>query len=286
MLNTFSIPGATHYCSSFKPRAGDAQQSLEEFNVSRLQGRQSIREGTEIFEDFRTCALREAERYLFLATSHYRRALDLMMPGAAHWAHVTLYYGSWFAAHGLMAMLGCSVLNKRVVHVGRSAPGNQELRVQGIGSGSGQYYVPHLGSHQRFWQIFYDTAVSIKSFVDQESAAVMAPIASNSTWLIEQRNKFNYRSTESIALGGRFSRTFVESDFPSCLPGELNTQYRVCEGFLAAAISFADTFGLATDALDILEPPASIRQKIRDKIYRAGIPNLVGSSRYRELFGV
>ena len=109
-MKTFTILGASHYCSSFKPRTGDAEQSLEDFSRSRLNGSQSITRGYRIsFEDYRACALREAERSLFLATSHYRRALDLMMPDAVHWAHVTLYYGSWFAAHGLLAMLGCSV---------------------------------------------------------------------------------------------------------------------------------------------------------------------------------
>ena len=285
-MKTFTILGASHYCSSFKPRTGYAEQSLEDFSRSRLNGSQSITEGTDLFEDYRACALREAERSLFLATSHYRRALDLMMPDAVHWAHVTLYYGSWFAAHGLLAMLGCSVLNNKVVHVRRSSPGNQELHVQQIGNRSGQYYVSQTGSHRRFWEIFYRTVVSIRSMVDQSNAAALAPVANNETWLIDHRNRLNYRSAESIGLSSRFSKSFAESDFPSCLPGELNTQYRVCEGILAAGFSFATTFGLATDALDILDPPALIRQKIRDIVYGSGVSNLVGKTRYQEIFKI
>ena len=286
IMRTFTIAGARHYCSSFVPRPGDAEQSLVDFSQSRLNGRISITEGTELFEDYRSCALREAERSLFLAASHYRRSLDLMVPDAVNWAHVTLYYGSWFAAHGLLAMLGCSILNNKVVHVRRSIPGNQELHVQQIGKRSGQYYVSQSGSHRRFWEIFYGTIVSVRPLVDQSVSVALAPVANNETWLIDQRNRFNYKSAESIGLSSRFSKSFTESDFPSCLPGELNTQYRVCEGILAAAFSFVTTFGLATDALDVLEPPAHIRQKIRDIVYGLGVPNLVGKTRYQELFNI
>ena len=283
-MNPFSIEGARYYCSSFTRRTGDAEQSLEDFSHSQLGGLRSITEGTDLFEDYRSCALREAERSLFLAASHYRRALHLMMPDAAHWAHVTLYYGTFFAAHGLLAMLGCSVLNGKVVHVRRSSPGNQELQVQRFGNGTGQYFVSQSGSHRRFWEAFYRTTTGIRSLVDQSNAVALVPVANNITWLIDQRNRLNYRSAESIRLGGNFSKSFSESTFPGCLPGELNTQYRVSEGMLSAGFSLATTLGLATDALDTLNPPAGIRQKIREIVYGSGVPNLVGKTRFRELF--
>ena len=286
-MRPFTIQGATYYCSSFQPRPGDAERSLDEFSLTHLGGVRSITEGSKLFQDFCACTLRETERNLFLAVSHFRRALDLMIPGAVHWAYVTLYYGTWYAAHSLLGILGCSVLNKRVIHVGRSTPGNQEFRIQKIGNGQGQYYVTQSGSHRTFWELFYKTAPSVRYWLTDPTASVaLAPVANNNNWLIDQRNQINYNSETGIRLSGEFEKTFAECDFPHCLPGALNTQFGICEGLIAASFSLASRFGLGTDALDVLDSPVPIRQKIKNTIYSSKLPNLVNKTRYQEIFAI
>ena len=220
-----------------------------------------------------------------MAASHYRRALDLMVPSSSAWAHVTLYYGAFFAARALLGMFGCGVLNKHVIHVSRSSPGNQELRVQRIGPGAGGYFVAANGSHKQFWEIFYRTAPQVHRLVDVKFAAALAPISSSSTWLIEQRNNVNYKTADSLNIVEAFEKSFTQDGFPDSLPGTLQTQYRVSEGILGAGCSLAKQFGLATDALDFLDSSASFAQVVGDYIYGSALPDLVGKTMRAEIFG-
>ena len=101
-MRLFSVSGARHFCGSFQPIPGAAAQSFTEFHRKYLATPQLITEGQPLFDEYRSSALRDVERSIFLAASHYRRALDLMIPSSSHWAHVTLYYGAWFAARALL----------------------------------------------------------------------------------------------------------------------------------------------------------------------------------------
>ena len=284
-MKAFSIIGASYYCESFEPRSGIVEQSPEEFRRERLNRSRSITEGTKLFDEYRACALRDAERSLFLSASHYRRSLDLMIPSSSHWAQVTLYYGAWFAARALLGMFGCIVLRNHVIHVNRSTPGNQELRVERIGAGEGRYYVTLRGSHRQFWEIFYRTVPSVRRFVDDKHAMALSPVSSNLAWLIEQRNRVNYSTAESVRVAQSFSMTFEEDKFPDCLPGVLHTQYRVNEGILAASCSFATRFGLATDALDVLGSSVPFSRRVRDLVYDPVLPDLAGRAKQNEVFG-
>ena len=284
-MRTFSIRGATHYCGAFRPEPGFAEQSPEDFRQARLQRRRSISEGTGLFNEYRACALRDAERSLFLAASHYRRALDLMIPSSSHWAQVTLYYGAFFAARALLAMFGCGVFRNYVVHVRRSRPGNQELIVERIGSRQGHYYVTETGSHRRFWEIFYRTVSPMRRLVDVKYATALAPVSSRHTWLIDQRNRVNYRTKESLNVTRSFSESFAEGAFPNSLPGVLQTQYQVSEGILASSCSFARTLGLATDALDFLGSSSSFTDLVGHHIYDLASPDLVGKTDRTQIFG-
>ena len=284
-MRVFSLEGARHYCRSSGLPLQASDRSLEEFRQTHLSTRNSISEGSGLFEEYRACALRDAERSLFLSASHYRRALDLMTPSSSHWAHVTLYYGAWFAAHAILGMFGCEVLNNRIIDVNRSAPGNQELSVQRIGNGRGKYYVTQQGSHRQFWEIFYKATVSIRPFVDSSISPILSPVSSRDVWLIEQRNDINYNTVKSVSTGGQFNATFSEAGFPGCLPSALNTQYQVCEGLLSVGSSFATDFGLATDALDVLSSPAPFNQRVRELVYNSTVPDLVTRTKKNELFG-
>ena len=284
-MRTFSLSGAHHYCESFSPRSGMAERSLQGFVSQCFGSATTLSEGTSLFEDYKACSLRDTERSLLLSASHYRRALDLMIPSSSHWAHVTLYYGAWFAARALLGMFGCAILNKHVIHVDRSSPGKQALRIQKIGTRQNQYHVIKSGSHQRFWEIFYSTVTSIIGFVNIQYSAVLSPISNNDTWPIEQRNKVNYDTFEIMKFDSAFGNGFSDISFPSGLPAELHTQYRMCEGILAASCSFAARFCLATDALDTLSAPAPLGQRVRHLIYDAEVPDLVAKTKKVELFG-
>ena len=100
-----------------------ASASLVTFVRELSADKTKLTEGTPEFDEFRDCALRHAERHLLLAASLYRRALDLMIPSSAPWAHVTLYYGAFHAAQSFLAMFGGWCDGKRYVEVTRSAQG-------------------------------------------------------------------------------------------------------------------------------------------------------------------
>ena len=285
-MKTFSIAGARHYCGSFQPIPGIAEKSPDEFRDSKLSNLNAVTEGSSLFSEYQACALRDVERCLLLSASHYRRALDVMIPSSSCWALVTLYYGSLFAAQALLGLFGCGVLHEYVIHVDQSTPGMQRLVIQRTGTSPNRYYVTNRGSHKRFWEIFYKTVPMIKGFADPSFSAVLAPISSSETWLIEQRNKFNYDTYEEIQFVRSFQTSFSSVSFPASLPGILHTQYTVCEGILAIACSFATTFGLSTDALDSLSGRAPIAERVRDLVYSPVVPDLVDMTKKSELFGV
>ena len=283
-MNIFTLEGAEHYCRQFQPNVGTVAQTLEQFKKAQLSNRNAINEGAPLFDQYRCCALRDVERYLFLAASHYRRALDLMVPSSSHWAHVTLYYGTWFAAHALLGMFGCSVLGEHVVHVSRSSPGQQRLQKQRMGSGVNHYSVTENGSHRRFWQAFYRAAGNIRQFLDAQVAASLNPVANDIRWLSDQRNKINYELDASMGINSAFASTFLSGGFPNSLPGELNSQYTVCEGILVASYFFAEKFGLSTDALDQWGPPGTIKTKVLDTVYSIQLPDLEKSTKKHDIF--
>ena len=286
-MKPFSVNGARHYCGSFQPITGAAAQSFTDFHRRFLQRPQLIVEGQLLFDEYRASALRDVERSVFLAASHYRRALDLMIPSSSHWAHVTLYYGAWYAARAILGMFGCVVTDRNVVHVERSRPGHQQLRVQVIGNRQGQHPVNQRGTHRRFWELFYQAARSIVPFIqDRRHVAVLQPISNDPVWLIGRRNNVNYDTQRSIAAGVDFSKQFSSQNFPTSLPGELATQYRVCEGLLKVSYSFASTFGLETDALDVLATHSKVGSSVANLVYGSSPPDWATEQRNQSVFAI
>jgi hypothetical protein len=140
-MRIFGINEARYYCSSFSPYRGLSERRPWEFFKNQLGGtNQILREGSPSFSEWKSCSLRDVERCLFLAASHNRRFLDLLVASAAPWAHVTSYYGSFYSAQAILGLFGVTIFNKKVVDVRRSSLGQQELRVRTIGSGPGMQY--------------------------------------------------------------------------------------------------------------------------------------------------
>ena len=203
-----------------------------------------------------------------------------MIPSSSPWAHVTLYYGSWYASRALLGMFGCTVFSSpNVVDVSKGSPGQQELRLRKIGKKPGQQYTTFTGSHRIFWDIFYIAAQALIPMVDPRFAAVLSPIGGDPVWQIQHRNEVNYDSLIGFRLAEDFDRSFSKQGFPGCLPGVLSTQFRILETLLELVYSYANQVGLSTDALDGLGRPAPLRDKVRHLIYTDKPPGLVQKTR-------
>ena len=284
-MNPFSINGARHYCASSPSYPGTSASLLSEFPKRFLYGPRHLDEGDPIFDDYRESALKDVEMSIFLAASHYRRALDLMIPSSGHWAHVTLYYGAWYAARALLGMFGCTVADRQIVHVDRSRPGQQRLRIQRLGMKKGQHPISRTGSHRVFWELFYQAASRLAPFIsDPQDRTVLLPVSNDSSWLIDRRNKVNYDPERSILVGVDLARNFSPSNFPSSLPGDLSTQYRVCEGLLRISHTFASDFNVETDALDSLSTHCNIDSRICGLVYQATPPRWTDEARRQAIF--
>lgn len=269
-MRIFGLNEATYYCSQFSRSTGDSEKSTVEFQKKYLGTRhRTFAEGSTLFEEYRDCSLRDVERSLFFAASHYRRSLDLMILSSSPWAHVTLYYGSWYASHALLGLFGCTIFrNRLVVDVDRGSPGHQALRLR-------RETTTYNGSHQIFWDLFYRTVQSLKPMLLAHQAIVLSPIGGDPVWQIDKRNDVNYDSFLSLRLAKDFDRVFSKDHFPTCLPGVLNSQFRILETLLEIVYTYVHDFGLSTDSLDGLTTSTSLCYKVKQLIYNKKPPGLV-----------
>ena len=273
-MRIFGEPAASHYCSA--PIAVHPPlQSFRDYSRS-LQHRASLTEGSAAFDEYRSLALREADRCVLLAASHYRRTLDLLIPTSAPWACVTAYYGCWFAANALLLMFGCTVFNKKVVDVDHGAPGSQRLVVRSIGPRAGQQQSTFGGSHERFWDLFYTAIAPMISLVDPPLRFSLTPISNDRAWLAGRRNEINYDTYRALRMVEDFGTTFDSASFPGSLPGHLSTLYLVLEGLLEVVFGYSSMFGVRTDALSsALGGSAVVRKHVNDHVYSVRAPNVV-----------
>jgi len=278
-MKIFGVDEARYYCSSFTGSTGDAIKSVNDFQKDCLGDKPRIlREGTALFSQYRDCSLRDVERSLFLAASLYRRSLDLMMASSSPWAHVTLYYGTWYAARALLGMFGCAVFKRHAVDVDKGAPGQQTLRLRKIGNKQGQLNTTFSGSHRVFWDFFYRAAGDLGPMVEARLSAVLSPISGDPEWQIQRRNEVNYDSMVGVRLAAEFRKVFCEQTFPGSLPGVMGTQFHVLNSLTELVYDFAAKLGVKTDALDTLGTTSPLRQKVRDLIYAVQMPDLVSKT--------
>ena len=277
-MRLFGITEAYHYCHSFIAVPGDAENSLDVFRSKYLKTPRTLTEGTPLFDQYRACSLREVERHLFFALSHYQRCLDLMISSASPWAHVTIYYGSWFVSRALLGMFGCAIFRNSVVDVNRNSPGSQELRLRNIGNKSGQQHSTYTGGHQRYWDLFYKAVATLRPMVQPKFAAVLTPIGKDPIWQIDRRNQINYDSCEGMSLAINFKRSFSKANFPMSLPGILATQYRILEELLELTLYFAKQFGFQTDAINGLGHHNSLAGSVNNLIFNDAPPGIIRPS--------
>lgn len=269
-MQLFGTAEATHFCSSY--RSVPAVAGKRPANIGWTSGNR--KEGSNDFDEVRAALLEDAERGLFFAAAHYRRALDLMVAASAGWAQVTLYYGSWYAAHAILGMFGSAVLRgKMVVQVAASSPGSQVLRI-------GNEKSTYRGSHQRFWDLFYRAVAPLRVRVSPALAVALTPVSSDPAWQIERRNAVNYDTARLLTLASKFNSSFDKDSFPTCLPGSLGTQFRLTEGLVEVGFSLATSVGLKTAVLGGAWSGCSdLRDCVREAVYSENAPGLVRKSR-------
>lgn len=259
-----SREGAKYFCQKFAGRPGWATDVRDLYD-SVLDKKRSFKEGDGVYEQYRDSLLREADRSFFLAVSCFRRALDLLTASSVFWAHVSLYYCSWFAANAALGMFGCWVVGPRgkfriIIDVQQHAPGTQEFLVQK------NYSTPVGGSHQFFWHAYYRAMKSVIFGTDKARLLAVTPIANSPTWTIDRRNVINYQSSQAFKMMEDFASKFDASKFPVGLQGDFVTQFELAKTLLLFSAERAVEFGLRTDVYRKFNSRA---QAIKELIYDA-----------------
>lgn len=280
-MRLLDVPQARHFCSpapTVVTMVG--RQSLRTFHSSIPKNVSLIREGQTHFQVHQINVLASVDQWLLFATTHYRRALDLLVPAAAPWAQVTLYYSSFFAANAILGMFGGWVGQTtdglRVVDVEHGVPTVQELRIyRKLRSPNGA-----VGSHRAFWDFFYDAVASIAAWAPASLKEALDPVNGDYAWQIAERNNVNYDMFSAWDAARLFHQTFKSSRLTS-LSGPLRLQFDASEKLIRLALKFASDVGLSTGALYGCGQEGNVTQ-IRKRLGAQQPPRLVAQSAFSE----
>lgn len=262
-MTPLSRQGAEYFCKGFNGQATQPPY-IRDLYDSRLDKKRTFKESDPEYELYRDALLREADRSFFLAVSCFRRSLSLFTPSCLFWAHVSLYYSSWFAAQSILAIFGCWVRGPRgrsriVIESDQTAPGNQAFRVEK------NYQSFYPGTHQFFWDAYYRAMSSVAVWADPELQLAVTPVGGNRTWAIDRRNDVNYMTHHAFKImADNIPIDFPT--FPACLKGDVITQFQLARALILFCAQRAVEFGLKTDAHSGFSTRADA---IRDLIYKA-----------------
>jgi hypothetical protein len=273
-MRLFDIAEARHFCRVLPAYAPGTGQSLVAFHNSLRTPR--LTEGTPYFDVHRVSLLNAVERWILFGIADYRRALEMFIPSNAPWAHVTLYYSSFFAANAILGMFGVWAHFKRLVDVDNGAVGNQILRITKRAQSPSGYD----GSHKIFWDFFYEGCNTISPWVPIEFQSATQPVNNDRTWQITARNEVNYDMFNALEEAIRLSTTFKPNRLRS-LTGPLAQQLDVTENMLKLAVYFADSFGLSSFPYEGLG--AGTRSKVLRALVTKAPPRLSKQSVLQDL---
>jgi hypothetical protein len=275
-LRIFDVPEAKHFATVVSPsyKAIAANAELRRLVAGR---KHSLTEGSPDFEAMRHSLLGEADRNFFISISSYRRSFDMLQPAAAPWAHITLYYTSFFAARGLLALFGCWVGATHVVDVARGDIGNQELSISQVTRLTRVH-----GSHRVFWDLFYQSTSPLTNWVDATLAKGLRPGA-GVDWQTRTRNDINYESSIALDLAAEFQVKFRKTGYPASMPSQTRLQSEIAYALLATLATFIHECGLNSKEFDSLLPPGARAQKVRALIFRSAAPAIFKESDHRSL---
>jgi len=259
-------PQAKYFCNPPAPviaRVG-RPQSLRLFHTSLPKSVTQFTEGHQYFQVHQVNLLIEIDRWLLFSVSHYRRAMDMLVPASAPWAQVTLYYASFYAANAILGMfggwIGHSKDGVRIVDIEHGAEGTQQLRIhrspkspRGVN-----------GSHQMFWDFFYFSAASISGWAPAGLKSALIPVNGDFKWQIVERNGVNYDMYLAWDAAMRLNRTFKPHRLNS-LNGPLQQQLETTETLIKLALHFGVKLKLSTTGLEgcgHVGPASRIRRRL------------------------
>ena len=274
-MNLFDLtPGSGHFCRPLPTPPSRVPRSVKAV-VEDLKGVTHFRESESRFDTYRLALLSSVERWLLYSASNYRRALDMLVPVSAPWAHVTLYYSSFFAANAILGMFGGYVKTegKRVViDVIAQMPNSQEFRI----TRNPPLPAPATGSHGAFWAFFYDSAAKIRPWAPQDLAGALTPPTSL-VWQSNTRNTVNYDMFYAFEASQAFPAALDPTNFPALISGNLRQQLETTEQMVDLAMTFARMLKLECFALSNLAN-GSGRLKSQRRLVRRTAPRVVTHS--------
>ncbi len=281
-MRLFDLPQARHFCAptaACLARVGS--QSLPAFHAGLGRGVSLMLEGTNLFEVHQVNLLESVQRWLIYSLGHYRRAVDMLVPVSAPWAHVTLYYSSFFAANAILGMFGGCIsqtrAGNRVVDVERGGLGSQALRVhRGLRSPAGA-----VGSHRTFWDFFYDSVAAISAWAPAALEPALKPVNGAFSWQIDERNGVNYDMSQAWAASTLLSRTLNAARL-NTLSGPLQLQFETTERIVHLGLWFANTLSLSNTALSGCGHSGT-RHQVQRRLVTQHAPSMVTQSQLSTL---
>jgi hypothetical protein len=279
-MNLFALtPSAEYFCRPFSAPPATPAQSVKSL-VRSYVGVTHLHEGDARFDDYRLALLTSVERWLFYSLVHYRRALEMMTPGSAAWAHVTLYYSSFYAANAILGMFGGwvgSLHQTTMVDVVTQGAGTQEFLITRKATPPG----PASGSHGVFWAFFYGAAPQISPWAPAAlTSALSAPVSTD--WQTVTRNEVNYDMFGAFEASRHFKTSFNAATFPASVTGNLGQQLDITEKMLELGLTFARHLSLECFGLDGLSI-SSGRNRSQRRLARMTSPRVLSKSAFARL---
>jgi hypothetical protein len=284
-MRLLDLPQAKYFCAPAPATtAGISSQSLHAFHGSMTKGIVLLQEGTVQFHVHQVNLLDSIDRWLLYSLGHYRRSVDMFVPVSAPWAHVTLYYASFFAANAILGIfggwMGQTQAGPRLVDVERGVEGSQQLRIH-----RGRLQSPNgaTGSHRTFWDLFYDGAAGIAAWAPAKLASALDPVNGDFAWQIAARNDVNYDMFHSWSASSLFYKTFRPAKL-STLSGPLRLQLEVTEQMIRLALHFAEAVSLSSVLVGC--GATGTRLQVQKRLASQAPPNLVTQTAFSRLLEV
>ncbi len=275
-MHLFDITEAIHFCRPLAAHQPGTGQSLSRFHQGLPPRTIRLFEGTTAFDVHRVSLLNAVERWILFGAADYRRALDMLIPSNAPWAHVTLYYAGFFGANAILGMFGGWIDHERMVDVDNGTPGSQVLKVTKKPRSPNRYG----GIHRIFWDYFYDACNTIAPWVPTHLQTAITPVNGDRRWLTDTRNGLNYDMhgayTGAMFFGSNFNPKKLRS-----IAGTLGQQLDVTEAMLKLALYFGKELKVRSHAYEGLGEGA--RGKVFRELVTKTTPVLVDQSILREL---
>jgi hypothetical protein len=266
-VRIFNLTEAQHF---FAGRRGfTAATSVRAYIAGLSKTPTAFEEASPEFPFLRSYFARDANRYLLLGASNLWRGADMLAVAAAPWAHVSMYYASFFFASATLLMLGAHTDGSSfVIDVAASAPKSQALEVHR--RANKVQVVPGGGPHRAFWKLFYKATPSLHPLLTPALQAVLQPVSGDEEWMIARRNEINYEADKAFEVMQDFFASFQLKSFDpknikGSLTGPLATQFGLAVGMADLAFFVAKSVGLDSEGLQGLGKRSPTRKQLLNR---------------------